>query len=971
MRPYATILASGLTLVPWLTPAVAQPPQDAQGVAYFESKIRPVLIEHCYHCHSAQAQANKKLKGGLLLDTRDGLRKGGDSGPGLVPGKPDDSLLIKALRYEATKMPPKGKLPDDVIADFARWVQMGAPDPREGQPLVAKRAIDIEAAKKSWAFRAIPSLPPPPVKQSEWARTAIDRFILAKLEEKQLAPAIRAGKEKLLRRAYFDLIGLPPTAAEVEAFVNDPAPDAYERLVDRLLQSEHYGERWGRHWLDVVRFAESGGYEFDANRPGAYHYRDFVIKAFNQDMPYDQFVRLQLAGDHLQPADFFATSATGFLVAGPYPGQTTAKTIQLIRYDHLDDMVATLGTSMLGLSLGCARCHEHKYDPISQQDYYHLLACLSRTDSVEAKLDPNPEIYRKAKAEFDLAHAPLVAAQQKFEREELSARLLEWLQAEQGRQAPTWLILDASVPPTRTNVKGRDNKPTRGNNYLLTAQTLQKGITALRLEIPAEAGSEAKEVMQAQLSVTVVPLTNKTAKPTPVKLKADQVTLAAGKPARAVFEIDGNVGFDGGTVFNFTLKLDPDRLKNLHPQLAIIAAPLPIADNAPAEPQAARELLTAVDPQPVPLNAKNRDEVVHWFRKLDVPTKQVYDAVDQHLKQQPQPKLLGVFSATSNRGGDVHYLIRGEVDRKNGVARPAFLQVLMNTPEREKHWLTDGSPAATAPRVALANWLTDTRAGAGNLLARVLVNRLWQHHFGKGLVRTPNDFGAQGEAPTHPELLDWLAGEFIRGGWKMKPLHKLLMTSAAYQQGGEASAAALQTDAQNRLWGRIPARRLEAEVIRDALLAVSGSLDPTMYGPGTLDGNGPRRSVYLTVKRSQPVPMMQTFDAPEAVQSIGERQTTTVATQALALLNSPFVRQRAEKLAQRVRPKTPDDLAQAVEQAYMTTLSRKPGDDEKQRMLSFIQQQASSHGQGAKGLDLAMTDFCQVLLCLNEFVYLD
>lgn len=971
MRRFATSLASGLILAAWVAPVAAQTPQEAEGVAFFESKIRPVLIEHCYQCHSAQAQANKKLKGGLLVDTRDGLRKGGDSGPALVPGKPDDSLLIKALRYEATKMPPKGKLPNDVVADITRWVQMGAPDPREGTPLVSKRAIDIEAAKMSWAFRAISSVPPPPVKQSEWARTLIDRFILAKLEEKQLAPATRASKEKLLRRAYFDLVGLPPAAADLEAFVNDPAPDAYERLVDRLLQSEHYGERWGRHWLDVVRFAESGGYEFDANRPGAYHYRDFVIKAFNQDMPYDQFVRLQLAGDHLQPGDFFATSATGFLVAGPYPGQTTAKTIQLIRYDHLDDMVATLGTSMLGLSLGCARCHEHKYDPIPQQDYYHLLACLSRTDSVEAKLDPNPEIYRKAKAEFDLAHAPIVAVQDKFEREELPGRLQQWLQAEQGKPAPTWLTLDATVPPAKTNVKGRDNKPTRGNNYQITAHTLQKSITAFRLEIPREAGSEAKDALQAQLSVTVVPLTNKAAKPTPVRLKTAQITLAPDKPAVAVFEIEGTVSFDGGTVVNFTLKLDPDRLKDLHPRLAISAAPLPVANDAPAEPQAAQELLASLDPHAGQLNAKNRDEVVHWFRKLDTRTSQVYDAVDQHLKQQPQPKVLGVFSATSNRGGDVHYLIRGEVDRKNGVARPAFLQVLMSTPEREKHWLTADPSPAVAPRVALANWLTDNRAGAGNLLARVLVNRLWQHHFGKGLVRTPNDFGAQGEAPSHPELLDWLAGEFIRGGWRMKPLHKLLMTSAAYQQGGEASAAALQADPQNRLWGRIPARRLEAEVIRDALLAASGALDPTMYGPGTLDGNGPRRSIYLTVKRSQPVPMMQTFDAPEAVQSIGERQTTTVATQALALLNSPFVRQRAEKLAQRVRPKTPDDLPQTVEQAYLTTLSRKPGEDEKQRMLNFIQQQATSHGPGTKGLDLAVTDFCQVLLCLNEFVYLD
>jgi hypothetical protein len=308
------------------------------------------------------------------------------------------------------------------------------------------------------------------------------------------------------------------------------------------------------------------------------------------------------------------------------------------------------------------------------------------------------------------------------------------------------------------------------------------------------------------------------------------------------------------------------------------------------------------------------------------------------------------------------------------VAKPGFVQVLMNAPERDQLWtMTDSSKgrAAVEPRTSLANWLVDTDHGAGQLLARVIINRLWQHHLGRGIVATPNDFGAQGEPPTHPELLDYLAGELIKGGWKLKPIHKLIMTSAVYMQGSQTTEAALKADPQNKLWGRRPARRLEAEAIRDGMLAVSGSLDATMYGPGTLDENGLRRSVYLTVKRSRLVPLMQMFDAPEAIQSIGGRQTTTVATQALALMNSPFVRQRAEQLAQRVQPKSAEELPKAVDDAYRIALARLPSAAERERMLGYVAQQIESHGKDPKALDLALPDFCQVLLCLNEFVYVD
>ena len=410
MRTATLMLVLSLAIAP-STVVRGQTP-DAKGIEFFETKIRPVLVEQCYKCHSAESAKAKKLRGGLLLDTRAGLLKGGESGPAIVPGNAKTGHLLEALRYEGdVKMPPTKKLPAETIADFAKWIEMGAPDPRDGDAkIVAAKTVDIEKGKKFWSFRPLASPSMPEVKNPSWAKTPIDRFILAKLEAKGLTPNDPASGEKLIRRAYFDLWGLPPTPAQIDAFVKDPAPDAYAKLVDELLAGPAYGERWARHWLDAARFAESGGYEFDGFRPGAYHYRDWVIKALNRDMPYDEFVRLQLAGDVVRPGEYEAGSATGFLVAGPYPGQSTSKTAALIRYNHLDDMVSTIGSSLLGLTIGCARCHDHKYDPVPQQDYYRLVAVLGRIDSTTAKLDPQPEIYKKAKEHFDAAHGPLQAA---------------------------------------------------------------------------------------------------------------------------------------------------------------------------------------------------------------------------------------------------------------------------------------------------------------------------------------------------------------------------------------------------------------------------------------------------------------------------------------------------------------------------------------------------------------------------------
>ena len=439
-RQMALLLFALITLTPRLGAAEPEP----KGVEFFEKKIRPVLVERCYQCHSAEAQKAGKLRGSLLLDTRAGVLKGGDNGPAVVPGKPQEGTLLPALRHDGlVKMPKKDRLPDAVVADFERWVALGAPDPRDGT-VAAKKGIDVEEGRKFWAFKPLARPEPPKVRDEARVRTPIDRFVLAKLDERELRLNAPATKEKLIRRVAFDLTGLPPTPAEIDAFANDTSPDAYEKLLDRLLASERYGERWARHWLDIARFAESGGYEFDKDRPGAYHYRDFVIKALNRDMPYDEFVRWQLAGDRLLPNDFLATSATGFVVAGPFPGQTTAKTLEPIRYDHLDDMLSTASSALLGLTLGCARCHDHKFDPIPTKDYYRLLAAFgAHRFRPTLKLDPEPEVYRRAKAEFDAAHAPLVAALAKFEKEEMPARFEAWRRAEMTKAVESpWQTID-------------------------------------------------------------------------------------------------------------------------------------------------------------------------------------------------------------------------------------------------------------------------------------------------------------------------------------------------------------------------------------------------------------------------------------------------------------------------------------------------------------------------------------------------
>lgn len=978
-----------------------------EKLAFFESKVRPVLAEHCYGCHSASAKEKGKLKAGLFVDSRQGLLEGGETGPALVAGKPEESLMLKVLRHQIkdAEMPPKGALPDSVIADLAKWIEMGAPDPRTEAVVAAtpKRVIDTQAGKEWWAFRPLRKPAPPKVKATAWVRTPVDAFILAKQEAAGLSPNEAASKEKLLRRVTFDLTGLAPTPEERTDFLQDTKPDAYSRLVDRLLESKHYGERWGRHWLDVVRFAESNGYEFDAFRPGAYHYRDWVIDALNDDMPYDEFIRMQLAGDKLKPGEYDGASAAGFLVAGPYPGQITAKTREKIRYDQLDDMVSTIGNGMLGISMNCVRCHDHKYDPLPQQDYYGFAAALARTVQSSSKIDLSHAETQEKLAAHDKAGAPLIDALKGYEREELPKRFDEWKSKDlpKLKSAAVWQLFDVQSAGAQSArlTSDRDGQvlylgnKTKDDIYTIKVITYQKGLRAFRLEALSDPSlpnkgpglSDNGNFVLGDVQITARPLdANNKTKPVKLDLKAGAVSFEQkryefaqavdnspqtgwgvapqmGKDHAGIFEIEGEpAGFEGGT--EFTVQLRFSGFFGLGKmRLAFTDKPDAKLDEA-TEMQSLRELRLLAGS-----NAPASAASTRWFSRFDERAKKLTEAVAQHERERPQPVLTEVYTA-ANGGEDVYFLRRGEVDRKEAKADTSFIQVLMRTDDSQRKWTEDETRKQVDPRIALANWMTDAQAGGGPLLARVMANRLWRQHLGRGIVATTNDFGSQGEQPTHPELLEWLAAQLVEGGWKLKPLHRQILLSATYMQSGEVNGHSLKIDPDNRLWSQRPARRLEAEAIRDALLQIGGRLDPQMHGPSETDVTSLRRSVYLRVKRSELIPFLTMFDAPEPTQSIGDRGSTTVPTQALALMNSPFVRDMAARFSTRIKAGTPEQM---ITQASELAFCRQPTAAELQRLTAFHDQQKQFVGDKSDAAQQALRELCLAMLCLNEFIYVD
>ena len=1022
-----------LVLLGWSASLLAAPKvsekhaaQMAKGQALFKSDVRALLKQHCVKCHGGD-----KIRGDLDLTTRAGLLKGGEEGPSIIPGKADESFLMTVLRHEEEPfMPAKAdKLSPDALKKIADWINLGAPydQPLVMQSIAGKGMQVTDDDRNFWAYAPLQAVKAPTVQQKNWPANDIDRFVLRKLESAKLQPNGPADPRTQIRRLYFDLIGLPPSPAEVAAFVADPSEQAYAKVVDRLLASKHYGERWGRHWLDVARFAESHGFEQDYNRNFAFHYRDFVIQALNADMPYDQFVKWQIAGDEFAPDNPLAMKATGFLGAGVFPTQLTEKEFESARYDELDDMANTTGTAMLGLTIGCARCHDHKFDPIPVRDYYRFINTFATTIRSEIDLPVNGDL-TEAAAKWEKAHAPLTAALAKFEKDELPKRFALWAKnpPKSVLQKQDWMILDHLQPKSldgATFSKQADGsflvggKNPANDRWVLTAELQTMGLNAIRIEaltdksMPRNGPGRAGNGNFALSDIRVFAANKKGGQRVPVKLVNPKATHqqntaglsvassidgdkrksgwavdfgGIGKEQAAVFEFAAPVGFEGGTILTVEMDFYVNTSHTIgRPRLAVTAAPRPVAIKGDSSAASVATLLAAVKQagSVEKLDAKQRAALLKIYRAQDAEWTKLNNHVQQHLASKPVPKMEKVqvtsegFKPTKHHADgrgfphfykQTYFLKRGDANQKDGEATQGFLQVLMRGGKNEQSWQVAPPEGwrTSYRRRSLANWLTDTEHGAGHLLARVMANRLWQHHLGRGIVNTPNDFGLQGELPTHPQLLDWLALELIENGWRLKPLHKQIVMSATYRQSAAHDAAKLKADPQNKLhWRRTPAR-LEAEVIRDSILKVSGRLDERMFGAGTLDERMLRRSIYFMIKRSKLIPSMQLFDSPEPLVSQGSRPVTIIAPQALHFMNNGQVRASAMELARQL--KAQPDTAAAVTLGYQTVLGRAPTPKEQKSIASFIDVQEKSYTNN--GRELALADFVQVLFGLNEFI---
>ena len=843
--------------------------------------------------------------------------------------------------------------------------------PTDENPAVVE-ALDLEKGRQFWSFQPLRAGQPPEVKNKSWGRTPIDRYILGPLEKQDIFPNPEAPRHTLFRRAMFGLWGLPPEPEALAEFLRDDSPDSYEELVDKLLASPHYGERWARHWLDLARFAESNGYAFDKDRGDAFHYRDFVIKALNEDMPYDRFVRLQIAGDQMEPQNYMAQAATGFLAAGPFTSQQTQKERERSRYEQLDDIVHTMGTSMLGLTIGCARCHDHKYDPVPISDYYRLVSCFAETGFQNHAHDPDPARTKADKERFEAAHQPLLDARARFENDILPTRLTEWAAA---RNKPT--PAEKLSPWHHIGPFGAANFSKAYNEAFPPEQEidLAKGYLDRKwVARPEWKDGQIHNTLTGANSANYLFRTIEVSEALslPVSLGRDDAIKVwlNGQPVLAK-EVQGGVAKDQDRI---TLQLKAGSNQLLVKIVNGSGGSGFYFSTSPDVPENVENLLALA---PGKRNEKQTAELLKWFAPRDPDWNKLNLDVENHSKKAPKPSLVNIYAArkggaTYSFGSDtrkVYFLERGESHAKQGLASPAFLRVLQAQNTSESHWLNAGENRP--PRVALAHWITDEERGAGQLLARVIVNRLWQHHMGRGIVDTPSDFGTQGAAPTHPGLLDYLAAELIRHRWQLKPIHKMIMMSSVYRQQGGSNEMARRVDPGNRLWWRRGATRLEAEVIRDSLLAVSGTLDKRMFGKGSVDQRQTRRSVYLTVKRSNLVPILQLFDAPDAMQGIGKRISTTVPPQALAMMNSPYIREMAEKFAQRIRSDRQIPVEEIVRRAYLHALARPPAPAEEKQMVAFIEGQAASYGSDAQAMTLAIADFCQTVICLNEFIFVD
>ncbi len=930
-------LAIGWSLVAWTVAATATEPKTRlvtpQQAEFFESRVRPVLAENCFSCHGP-----KKQKSGLRLDSLPSLLDGGDNGPVVIPGDPDNSRLVQAIRYQSTpKMPPTGKLKAEAIDALTTWVKMGVPWPQT--KLSSTSAATSEAWQRHWAFQQIKRPPLPAVKDRNWTASAIDDFILAKLEEKGLTPSAAADRRTLLRRATFDLIGLPPTPEEIAAFETDPSPHAFAKVVDRLLASPHYGERWGRYWLDVARYADTKGYVFfeEPNYPWAYTYRDYVLRAFNDDLPYDQFIVQQLVADQLPlGSDKRPLTALGFLTVGGH----FMSNLQ----DILDDRIDVVSRGLLGLTVSCARCHDHKFDPIPSKDYYALYGVFAscREPTIPPLFEDPPK-------------TPAYAAYEK----ELKARqqkLTEFVQAKH----------DALVQSART----------RAAEYLMAAHSLRSQPNIDDFMLITDSGD---------LNPTMLVRWQRYLERT---RRGHHRVWAPWHAFAALSEKDFA---DKARALSAGFVSHPDPSRPINPLVAKAFAEKPPKTLAEAAQRYA-ELLNAMDKQ--------------WQQTL----KQAAEAKQPTSTALPEPaqeELRQVFygphsppDVAMNPLGDLDLLpdrpsqeklqeLRKAVEtwRATGPGAPPRAMVLEDTPKPyEPHVFLRGNPnklgeavprqflsvlagerqrlfAHGSGRLDLARAIVDRQ---NPLTARVMVNRIWMHHFGAALVRTPSDFGLRSDPPTHPALLDYLATVFMENGWSMKKMHRLIMLSAVYQQRSDDRPECQKIDPENTLLWKMNRRRLDFEATRDSLLAVAGSLNQAVGGPPMKEIAAPtstRRTVYGFIDRLNLPGLFRTFDFPTPDATNPKRDTTTVAPQALFLMNNPFVIVQARKLVQRPEIVAEKDLAHRIARLYRLVYGREPNTEELTLARDYL-------GDARAGTN-AWARYAQALMLANEFVFVD
>lgn len=879
---------------------------------FFDTRVRPILEQRCFACHSHGAGS---IKGGLALDSRSGWATGGDSGPAVVPGKPDESLLIDAVRRDGLEMPPSEKLSAAEVAVLVEWVRKGAPDPRVTEVAKAKTGIDFAEGRKFWSFRPPVRATRPEVKNSSWPRGEIDYFLLAALEADGLHPVAPATKRELIRRATFDLIGLPPTPAEIDEFLTDNSDQAYAKVIDRLLASPHYGERWGRHWLDVARYAEDQAHTFAVKPNGsAFRYRDWVVAALNADMPYDRFVKMQIAADSLaknaaEPtADIAALGLFG-LGAQYYKNSDAAKASA----DELDDRVDVLTRGFLGLTVSCARCHDHKFDPIAMTDYYGLAGIFRSCKLNDTPLAPAAEVkaYDEAKKREKAADDALknfVREQKERTAEADADEIAEYLEA-------AWLALHGEKDDARQNAKllAKDRK--------LSEAKLNRWVEFIRPGTPAKhpalvdfrkaADADAKKPVQKTPAAVV-----KTA-----QAVEQQVLAVLTERDRLMKQRKGKLSAD-----------DAALLKLLFTD---------------------RNALFGVDDGEL----KRRlaaDMMQRW--------NECNEALDAAKKAVP-PMYPVAHTIADAAPANMNVFLRGNPAQPGEVAPRRFLRVIAGDDAAK---FSDGSG-----RRELAEAIADPQ---NPLTARVMVNRLWQHHFGRGIVATPSNFGLLGERPSHPELLDYLAIRFVESGWSMKAMHREMMLSAAYQMSSRHDEANAARDPDNRRWWRMPRVRLDIEAWRDAMLAVSGRLDPTLGGAanGAIDDvNSTRRTFYGKVSRHELNGLLRLFDFPDANITADVRTETTVPQQQLFALNSPFVAEQARSFAKRLQRElnNADDAAR-VRQAFLLAYGRPAEEDEVRPAVAFLAT-SDSTDDAAQNKLTRWERLTQALLAGNEFLYVD